>query len=42
MNLIAEQLQIASMIDGKIQKPLCDGNDDLKVELSLWLVAFRA
>jgi hypothetical protein len=36
MNLTAEQLQIASMIDGKMQKLVCDGNDDLKVELALW------
>jgi hypothetical protein len=36
MNLTAEQLQIASMIDGKMQKLVCNGNDDLKVELALW------
>ncbi len=31
MNLTAEQLQIASMIDAKIQKLVCDGNDDLTI-----------
>ena len=31
MNLTAEQLQIASMIDGKMQKLVCDGNDDLTI-----------
>ena len=31
MNLTAEQLQIASMIDAKMQKLVCDGNDDLTI-----------
>ena len=31
MNLTAEQLQIASMIDAKIQRLVCDGNDDLTI-----------
>jgi hypothetical protein len=29
MNLTAEQLQIASMIDAKMQKLVCEGNDTL-------------
>ncbi len=29
MNLTGEQLQIASMIDAKMQKLVCDGNDKL-------------
>jgi hypothetical protein len=31
MNLTAEQLQIASMIDAKMQELVCDGNDDLTI-----------
>jgi len=31
MNLTAEQLQIASMIDAKMQKLVCDGNDGLTI-----------
>ena len=31
MNLTGEQLQIASMIDAKMQKLVCDGNDDLTI-----------
>lgn len=31
MNLTAEQLQIASMIDAKMQTLVCDGNDDLTI-----------
>ena len=31
MNLTAEQLQIASMIDAEMQKLVCDGNDDLTI-----------
>ena len=31
MNLTAEQLQIASMIDAKMQKLVCDGNDDITI-----------
>ncbi len=31
MDLTAEQLQIASMIDVKMQKLVCDGNDDLTI-----------
>ena len=31
MNLTGEQLQTASMIDGKMQKLVCDGNDDLTI-----------
>ena len=31
MNLTAEQLQIASMIDAKMQKLVCAGNDDITI-----------
>jgi hypothetical protein len=31
MNLTAEQLQIASMIDAKMQELVCDGNDDITI-----------
>ena len=31
MYLIGEQLQIASMINAKMQKLVCDGNDDLTI-----------
>jgi hypothetical protein len=31
MNLTAEQLQIASMIDAKRQKLVCAGNDDITI-----------
>jgi hypothetical protein len=31
MNLTGEQLQIASMIDAKMQKLVFDGNDDLTI-----------
>jgi hypothetical protein len=31
MNLTAEQLQIASMIDAKMQKLVCGGNDDITI-----------
>ena len=31
MNLTGEQLQIASMIDAKMQKLVCDGNDHLTI-----------
>ena len=31
MNLTAEQLQIASMIDAKMQKLVVDGTDDLTI-----------
>ena len=31
MYLTGEQLQIASMIDAKMQKLVCDGNDDLTI-----------
>ena len=31
MNLTGKQLQIASMIDAKMQKLVCDGNDDLTI-----------
>jgi len=31
MNLTAEQLQIASMIDAQMQELVCSGNDDLTI-----------
>jgi hypothetical protein len=31
MNLTAEQLRIASMIDAKMQELVCSGNDDLTI-----------
>jgi hypothetical protein len=31
MNLTAEQLQIASMIDAKMQKLVCGSNDDITI-----------
>ena len=34
MNLTAEQLQIASMIDAKMQELVCAGNDDITIYLN--------
>jgi hypothetical protein len=31
MNLTTEQIQIASMTDAKMQRLVCDGNDDLTI-----------
>jgi hypothetical protein len=31
MNLTAEQLRIASMIDAKMQELVCSGNDDITI-----------
>ena len=36
MNLTAEQLQIASMIDAKIQKLVCAGNDDITILVEMF------
>jgi hypothetical protein len=36
MNLTAEQLQIASMIDAKMQKLVCGGNDDITILVEMF------
>jgi hypothetical protein len=43
MNLTGEQLQIASMIDAKMQKLVCDGNDDLTIlgEMFDYMLGFK-
>jgi hypothetical protein len=43
MNLTAEQLQIASMIDAKMQKLVCDGNVDITIlaEMFHYMLGFK-
>ena len=43
MYLTGEQLQIASMIDAKMQKLVCDGNDDLTIlgEMFDYMLGFK-
>ena len=36
MNLTAEQLRIASMIDAKMQKLVCAGNDDITILVEMF------